>query len=221
MWLDPLRSGQDLVWRHPCLADIIDNLVSASNRLGTITNYERELSWRTKEASMINPVVADLLRIHRLHSGPLFTNPSIFNHPGIENHMADDASRLFELSDTSLLAHMFATYLQLQCPCQISLPPLDMLSCVISTLRRKPCKRELHKMIDSRISTTSRSTSAPPCKSTLISKIHPSLALRSYKSTDTASDTPSTPIAKWTDLGRSRFFRYGGQLQQPTPWLAS
>ena len=76
-------------------------------------------------------------------------------------------------------------------------------------------------MIDSRISTTSRSTSAPPCKSTLISKIHPSLALRSYKSTGTASDTPSTPIAKWTDLGRSRFFRYGGQLQQPTPWLAS
>ena len=68
------------------------------------------VSWSTKEASTINPVVADLLRLCALHSRQFFINPSVFNHPGIENRMADDASRLFELSDTSLLAHMSSAY---------------------------------------------------------------------------------------------------------------
>ena len=67
--------------------------------------------------------------------------------------MADDASCPFELSDTSLLAYMSAAYTQLQSPWHLSLLPLDLLSCVISTLRRKPCERELHKMLTSRGST--------------------------------------------------------------------
>ena len=94
-----------------------------------------------KEASTINPVVADLLRLRALHSRQFFINPSVFYHPGIENRMADDASCLFELSDTSLLAHMSSAYPQYQSSWMISLPPPDLLSCVISTLRRKPCER--------------------------------------------------------------------------------
>ena len=35
------------------------------------------------------------------------------------------------------------------------------------------------------------------------------------------SDTPSTPSAKWTKLGRSRFLRHGGRLGRPISWLVS
>ena len=50
---------------------------------------------------MINPVVADLLRICTLHYRQFFLNPSFFYHLGQEYCMADDASRLFYLSATN------------------------------------------------------------------------------------------------------------------------
>ena len=43
-----------------------------------------------------------------------FLNPSVLYHPVQDNRMADDASRLFKISDTPFLAHISATYLQLQ-----------------------------------------------------------------------------------------------------------
>ena len=135
--------------------------------------------------------------------------------------MADDASCLFALSYTSLLAHLSSVYPQYRSSWMISLPPPDLLSCVISTLRRKPCERELHKILASRGSTSSGAISAPPSRSILLSKIHPSLASRSSKFMGTGSDTPSTPSAEWTDLGMSRFLRHGGRLQRPTSWTTS
>ena len=170
------------------------------------------VSWSTKEASTINLVVTDLLCLRALHSRQLFINPSVLYHPGIENRMADNASCMFELSDTPHLAHMSSAYPQHRSSWMISLPPPDLLSCVISTLRKKPCERELHKILASRGSTSSGETSAPPSRSILLSKIHPSLASRSSQFMGTGSDTPSTPSAEWTDLGRSRFLRHGGKL---------
>ena len=146
------------------------------------------VSWSTKEASTINPVVADLLRLRTLHSRQFFINTSVFYHPGIDNCMADDASRLFELSDTSLLAHMSSVYPQSQSLWTISLPPPDLISCVISTLHRSSCERELHKILASRGSTSSGETYAPPSRSILLSYIHPSVAPRSCKCTGTGSD---------------------------------
>ena len=68
-------------------------------------------------------------------------NLYVFYHPGIKNRMADDASCLFELSDTSLLAHMSSVYPQSQSLLMTSLLPTYLLSCVISTLRRRPCEQ--------------------------------------------------------------------------------
>ena len=104
------------------------------------------VSWSTCEASIINPVVADLLRICARHSRIFFLNPSGFYHPGQENCMADDASRLFYLSDTEFFTHMSVVHPQLHSSWQISLPPPELISCVISTLRRKPCDPVLLKM---------------------------------------------------------------------------
>ena len=124
MWLDPARTGHNLVCQHPWTPDIITSLVSLTNPHGTIANSDLKLaalvlqeatlleavpkartvapcsgydnihtvSCNTCEASMINPVVADLLCIQALHSKKFFLNPSVFYHPGQENCMADDAS---------------------------------------------------------------------------------------------------------------------------------
>ena len=61
---------------------------------------------------MINLVVADFLHIRTLHLRQLFVNPSVFYHPFQENHTADDTSRLFDIYDTSPLAHMSDAYPQ-------------------------------------------------------------------------------------------------------------
>ena len=63
-----------------------------------------------------------------------------------------------------------------------------------------------------RDSTGSGPIYAPPCQSALLSKIYPSLELKSCRYMDTGSDTPSTLSTKWTDLVKSRFLRHGGQL---------
>ena len=44
MWLDPARTGQNLVWQHPWPPDIIESLVSLTNPQITITNYDLELA---------------------------------------------------------------------------------------------------------------------------------------------------------------------------------
>ena len=101
VWLDPARTGQNLVWQLSWPPDIVASLASSINPQGTITNSDIELvalvlqdstlleavpkarmvaprsgsdniptvSWSMCEASMINPVVAYLLRIRALLGG--------------------------------------------------------------------------------------------------------------------------------------------------------
>ena len=104
------------------------------------------VSWITSKSPMINPVVADLLRIHAFHSRNFLLNPSVFYYPGQENCVADDASRLFYLSDTKFITHMSVIHPQSHGLWQISLPPPELLSCMISTLCRKPCESALLRM---------------------------------------------------------------------------
>ena len=165
-----------------------------------------------RQALAINLVVADLLCICVFHSRKFFLNNSVFNHPGQENCMADDASHLFHLSDTTFLTHMSVIHPQLQGLWKISLPPPELIYCMILTLRRKLCKPSLLRMRDKRCCTGSSPTSVSPCQSILLSKIHPFLASKSSNSMTTVSGTPSNPSARGTNLGNNRFHRHGGQL---------
>ena len=115
---------------------------------------------------------------------------------------------------------MSATYPQPQILWQLCPLPSQLLSCIISTLRRNLCEREILKMPNIRGCTGSAPTSAPPCRSAPLSKIHSSLESRSYRYTDTGSDMPTTPIDDCTNLGKSRFLMRVGQLLQPISWMA-
>ena len=88
------------------------------------------ISWSTREASTINLVVADLLRIHTLRSRKISLDSSIFYHPLQESFIMDDASSLFHLPETSFLTHMYSAYPQLlslwQTPPRLS----ELISCM-------------------------------------------------------------------------------------------
>ena len=135
--------------------------------------------------------------------------------------MADDASCLFYLADTPFLACMAVTYLQPHISWQICPLTPQLLLCVISTLLSKMCGQRLHRMRANTDSNSSGPISAPPCQLALLSKIHPSLELKSCSYMDTGFDMPSTPSTDWTDLGNSRFLRHKGQLRRPTSWMDS
>ena len=62
-----------------------------------------------REASIINLLLVDLLCTHALPSRQFCLNPSVLYHPVQENFMDDDASCLFDLTETTFLAYMFAT----------------------------------------------------------------------------------------------------------------
>ena len=65
------------------------------------------VSWTFKEASIVNPVVADLLRIRSTINRTACITPSVFYHPGILNTIADDALRRFDLSHPYFLSFFF------------------------------------------------------------------------------------------------------------------
>ena len=44
MWLDPARTGQNLVWRHPWPPYSVASLVSLTNPQGTIANSNLKLA---------------------------------------------------------------------------------------------------------------------------------------------------------------------------------
>ena len=136
--------------------------------------------------------------------------------------MTGNVSLLFYLYDTSFLSHVYIAYPQPLGLWQISPLSLllELLSCVISTLRRNPCNRALLKMRDSRGCTGSGLTSVPTCQLILSFNIHTAFASKSSKSMCSKSDIPSTPSAEWTDLENNRFLRHGGRLQRPTSWMA-
>ena len=100
-----------LVLQEATLLEAVPKASMAAPR--SVSDNTSTVSWSTNEESIINPVVADLLRIRALHSRKFFLNSSDFYHPGQENCMADNASRLFYLSDTNFLTHMSVVHPQL------------------------------------------------------------------------------------------------------------
>jgi hypothetical protein len=94
------------------------------------------VAWQRKGSTTTTSAPAYLLRVQALHQRYHRYFSSIFYLPGVINKMADDASRLFHLSDEQLLTHFNAAYPQI-CSWRLVHPTNEMLSSVTSALRRK------------------------------------------------------------------------------------
>jgi hypothetical protein len=94
------------------------------------------VSWQRKGSTTTTHAPAYLLRLQALHQRFHRYLPHIFYLPGPINKMADDASRLFHLSDADLLTHFNSHYPQ-TASWRMLHPSNEMLSSVTSALHRK------------------------------------------------------------------------------------
>ena len=179
------------------------------------------VSWSFKEASTINPVVADLLRIRSIINRNACITPSVCFHPGVDNTMADDASRRFDLPTHSFMSFFDRKYTHTQSPCSWTLchPPTEVLSSVISALRKQQFAEVTYHPPAPTRSTPNGSHSAPTSKWTTACKTICSRPSKSFKCMDTGFITATT-LANLVS-GQTRLQRRGALLPRPTFWKAS
>ena len=97
------------------------------------------VAWTFKEASTINPVMADLLCIRSILNYQSTISPSFVYHPGLRNTMTDDALLCFDFNCDPFLS-FYAYKYQPQSPdsCTLCHPSKEVISSVIYTLRNQP-----------------------------------------------------------------------------------
>ena len=177
------------------------------------------VSWAFKESSTINPVVAELLRIRSEQNRLSKITPSVFYHPGSENTMADDASRRFDLTNEAFLPFFTSRYSpQSAGSWTVCHPPTEIVSSVISALRKLPSGGGTFPTNGQRLSMPTGSRSAPTTASAIGSIALPTQWSRSFRCSVTGSRTDITP--KRVVSGRTRLLRRGGLSPRPTSWKA-
>ena len=178
------------------------------------------VAWTFKEASTINPVVANLLRIRSIQNTNSSITPAVFYHPGLLNTMADDASRLFHLPNPTFLPLFSNKYHPEQSPSSWTIchPPNAVVSSVISALRKRQSGEVTFPTLAPPTSTNNGLPSAPTSRSTTGFRTLTRRWSNCFKCTDTGfvtDTTPSSPVS-----GRTRLQRRGELSPRPTYWRA-
>lgn len=106
------------------------------------TDNLNTMFWERKGSCSSDDATAYLLRLLGIHQRIFRYVPRFDYQPGGSNNMADDASRLFQLSDAALLSYFNSTYPQ-QVSWQLVTPTPQMISAATSALRRKTSNAEL------------------------------------------------------------------------------
>jgi hypothetical protein len=168
VWLSPDPAFSPVLWRSPFPPPTQQDLVTHTNRSGSITNSDLELAaqlaeqdilvqirdcrestittftdniatraWHRKGSRSTLGAAAYLLRLNALHQRFYRYRSNIHYIAGPANAMADDASRLWHLSDSALLTHFNTIYPQHK-PWKLSQLRPEMHSALITALQ---CKR--------------------------------------------------------------------------------
>ena len=176
------------------------------------------LFWQRKGSTTTNSPPAHLLRLFALHQRFHRYVPRHDYEPGLTNPLADDASRLFHLSQSDFLSHFSCTFPQKQ-RWRLVHPTSQILSSTISALQRKPSTPESLLAVPppAMPSGTSGPSSQLSWASTPFSK--PSKTkYRFYKSSSTESAMvtfPSSAVKSSLEALRTTY----GQLPRRTcPW---
>ena len=99
------------------------------------------LFWSRKGSTTTSSVPAHLLRLMSIHQRFHRYIPRWDYLPGKLNVIADDSSRLFNLTNAEFLHHFNTVYPQTKCY-QLWIPSPGIISTVISALLRQSCKKE-------------------------------------------------------------------------------
>jgi hypothetical protein len=120
-----------------CHQDVLAEVADCRERtLATLCDNTPAVAWIKKGSVSNNSSAAYLLRLLALHQRHHRYLTEVSHIPGVLNSMADDASRLWHLSDSAFLSYFNKTYPQPQswvlCPLRSK-----MSSAVISALQKK------------------------------------------------------------------------------------
>jgi hypothetical protein len=153
------------------------------------------VAWRTKGSTSTTGPAAYLLRLGALHQRHYRYKARFFHIAGKTNAMADDASRLWHLSDADFLAYFNFTYPQNE-PWQLLPLRSEMRSALLTSLWRK--RATLPEISSAPCSATATSsdgrTGAPSTTSTpslTASKTPYPIFKPSPSSTETAESPPA------------------------------
>ena len=122
----------------------------------TATDSTNTLYWQHYGSASTNNPPAYLLHLQALHQHYHQYISTQSHLPGPLNAMADDTSRLWNLSDSELLMHFNSSYPQL-CSWTICQPTSSMISAMISRLCKRRLPLELFLHMPAQLKTIGRS----------------------------------------------------------------
>lgn len=160
--------------------------------------------WQRKGSATTLGPAASLLRIQSFHQRYYRYVPFHDFLAGLLNRMADEASRLFNLSDEELLSHFNSTYPQTK-SWQLLRPRPKWLSVVTSALAKKPSDVASFKELRSVLMPTGNFGSSSAMSSTSTPFYSTTIPFHSFKSLPSATVLdPATPPVNPSDLARLR-----------------
>jgi hypothetical protein len=117
--------------------DVLVHHVDCRERtIHTLTDNTPALAWQSKGSTTTTGPPAYLLRLQAIHQRHYRYLPRLAHIPGVYNVMADDCSRLWDLSDAQLLTHFDLKYPQSE-PWQLCPLRPNALSSLISALHKQ------------------------------------------------------------------------------------
>ena len=170
----------------------------------TGSDNNQTIAWTFKEATSVNLMMTDLLRICSIVNTNSFIAPTVFYHPGTLSTVVDDTSRRFDLPHSQFLSLFSCKYHSQRSSSSWTgyHPPNDMISSVISTLHMHQSGEVTFLTIEQRPYTNSGSPSIPISRLTTGFRNLESLPSKFFKCTGTGSVTTTTPNS--LVLGRTR-----------------
>jgi hypothetical protein len=172
----------------------------------TCSDNTPAVAWQGRGSVTTHGPASYLLRLQAMHQRFHRYHPTFSYIPGPKNVMADDCSRMWNLSDSQLVAYFNTTYPQ-KLPWRLWTPGNKILSAVNSALRRKRCDPASFLAVPAPLLATgnSGSISAHNCESTRFYKkqLRVSMASRSSKSSPSGTALGiSRPAATPLELAR-------------------
>ena len=106
-----LRTGVALTSVAQSVEGLVVNAVDArESTLGTLCDNTPAVAWQTKGSVTTTGAASYLLRESSLHQRKHRYLHRLWHIPGLANVMADDTSRLFQLSNSQLVSHFATNY---------------------------------------------------------------------------------------------------------------
>ena len=186
----------------------------AERTLWMATDNRAALPWSTKGSSTLTDARAFLLRLNSLHQR-MHRYVATHNHiAGKANVMADDASRLWHMSNSELLTRFHSHYPQALPWKLLTLSPATNLALIGALSKKRPAHEFLANAAIPPAPPGNCGASSAPASGSIPTTCHPTQCPSSKSSPTASGMAPSRPAVLPCDLAqwRTPFVRWGRRM---------